>query len=70
MTILGDDHVTLTLVDSSISVSISDYPARVRVVAEDVDRFHEGAQDIENYFGVIAKNEFQNPVRIMDAATR
>jgi len=37
-------------------------PIRIRLLSEDVDTFHEGAKDEENYFGKLMIKDFYYPV--------
>jgi hypothetical protein len=37
-------------------------PGSVRIVVEDVDRFHVGAREAENYFGRVMKNDWETPL--------
>ena len=39
-------------------------PIRVRVIVEDVDTFHKGANDTENFFGKLLTDDFFNPIQI------
>lgn len=69
---LQDDRSRMTILTSKeVSVSVSkrgtvqmpiSSDLRVRVVVENIDRFHEGAVDRANYFGDLMKRDFFHPL--------
>lgn len=72
---LQDDLSRLTVLTLPTSVAISaqrntlqlavdkdSLPLRVRLISEDVDTFHKGAADEENYFGSLMIKDFYYPV--------
>jgi Glycosyltransferase family 10 (fucosyltransferase) C-term len=40
----------------------SSFPLRLRIIVEDVDLFHKGADKLENYFGSLMIDDFFHPV--------
>ena len=42
-------------------------PLRIRFIFEDIDTFHEGADEVENYFGRHMKDDFYHPIQVVNA---
>lgn len=40
------------------------FPLRLRMISEDIDTFHAGADQEENYFGSVMIQDFQQPVEV------
>jgi hypothetical protein len=47
-----------------IHVNMDALPLRLRVIVEDVDTFHQGADQVENFFGKFLTADFRNPVEL------
>jgi Glycosyltransferase family 10 (fucosyltransferase) C-term len=39
-------------------------PMRLRILVEDVDSFHQGADQVESYFGKLAADDFFTPIQV------
>lgn len=50
--------------DGVVEVWITAVPLRVRVIVEDVDTFHQGADTEENFFGKLMADDFFNPLEV------
>ena len=62
MTILTSKEVSVSVSKrGTVQMPISS-DLRVRVVVENIDRFHEGAVDRANYFGDLMKRDFFHPL--------
>jgi Glycosyltransferase family 10 (fucosyltransferase) C-term len=55
--------------ESSIIEILVAAPMRLRIVVEDLDTFHKGADQVENYFGTLAAEDFFYPIQIVDPST-
>jgi Glycosyltransferase family 10 (fucosyltransferase) C-term len=55
--------------DKSIIEIVVSAPMRLRIVVEDVDTFHKGADQVENYFGTLAAEDFFHPIQMVDSDT-
>jgi hypothetical protein len=73
MTIVGDPGVRMSarskgaLDIRSYQTSTSESQLRVRVIVEDVDTLHVGADTVQNYFGAYMVNEFEHPLLFLKA---
>ena len=45
-----------------IPVEASSLPLRIRILVEDIDTFHKGAEQEENFFGKLMIEDFYNPI--------
>lgn len=50
-----------------IVVDMSSLPVRMRIIVEDIDTFHEGADQAENFFGNFMTDDFFNPLELFVA---
>ena len=57
------DVVVVKETDATYDVIVAT-PIRLRVIVEDVDTFHEGASEVENFFGKLLADDFFNPVQV------
>ena len=49
---------------NALTLRVDSVPLRMRIISEDVDTFHHGADQEENYFGDIMIQDFFNPVEV------
>jgi hypothetical protein len=54
--------LTMERVDNTIRFSLTQLPLRIRVITEDVDVYHKGADLVSNYFGRMMVEDFLNPI--------
>jgi len=52
--------------DGSMILQIVSLPLQLRVIVEDVDTFHKGADQEENYFGKLMADSFFRPLETFD----
>jgi hypothetical protein len=69
MTIVGHPHLRMSVVDratlefrTSQGINIVE-PLRIRIIMEEVDNFHVGAESIQNHFGAFMIDEFDHPLQ-------
>jgi len=48
--------------NSTVRIHVDRVPFRVRIIVEDVDKFHKGADQEENFFGGLMKRDFLTPI--------
>ena len=72
---LQDDQSRVTVLTSPQSVQVAAkqnvliisqilFPSRLRIISEDVDTFHRGADKAENHFGTVMIADFSYPVEV------
>jgi hypothetical protein len=44
------------------TLELHTFPVRIRIIVEDVDTFHKGADSEENFFGSLMKHDFYTPL--------
>eukprot|EP00934_Nitzschia_sp_Nitz4_P000456 Nitzschia sp. Nitz4//scaffold45_size130396//119722//120969//NITZ4_003473-RA/size130396-processed-gene-0.233-mRNA-1//-1//CDS//3329552470//456//frame0 len=64
LTILLDNDVEILNPGGSIIQVAVSGPLRIRLIVEDVDTFHAGAQELRSYFGGIMKQDFVTPIEV------
>lgn len=72
MTIVGDTSLQMSahaegVLDIRVPVTINE-PQRLRVIIEDIDTLHDGADSEPNYFGKLMVEEFQHPLQFVKKA--
>ena len=74
ITIVGDSILQMSVHrDGVLDIRIpstSNEPQRLRVIIEDIDKFHAGADSVQNYFGKSMVDEFQHPLQFVKKAIR
>ena len=56
--------VTVSAKANVLIVSKLVFPLRLRIISEDVDTFHQGADQVDNYFGSVMTEDFYHPVEV------
>ena len=51
----------------SVEFVVDKLPLRIRIISENVDTFHDGAESVENYFGKLMIEDFYNPLEFFYA---
>ena len=66
ITIVGDPHLEMSVKSEGVldirPSQETNEPQRLRVIVEDVDTFHAGAETAQNYFGKTMVSEFEHPL--------
>jgi len=66
ITIVGDPHLEMSVKSEGVldirPSQETNEPQRLRIIVEDVDTFHAGAETAQNYFGETMVSEFEHPL--------